>query len=788
MRHLIQYRTLVACSVTVVCLLAPVFADEPAVSYIFPAGGQRGTKVDFRVGGMYLHEGAALEMLGAGVTASARIVPTETIWFEGPVIPLPASQQKEDYPKDYSGQVDLAADAPLGLRRWRVSTSQGAAPSMKFVVGDLPEIVEQEIDGGPLPVQVTLPVTINGRIFPREDVDDWTFHAKAGEPIRAEVLSSRLGYPLEARLVLYGPAGRPLAEDVGSLAGDACLRATIPADGTYRLRIHDVNFGGLQHYVYRLNLTRGPYIERVYPLGGRRGGTVRLELDGQGVPVEAVEVAVPADAPSWYAARLPLAGGESNQVNLEIDDLDELLEREPNDLPRQAATLAAPAVANGRIGVAGDRDYWAFAAKRGDVFDVAVSSARLGSPLDAVLVVEDAAGKELLRAEESPGSQNDCRLRFTAPADGSFYVRVADRFASRGGQTFAYRLRITPAAAPDFRLTFAADALSLDRKSQAKLRVTAERLGGLTGPIKLAADGLPPGVSVQGGEIAANKPHADLTFVASQTSKIEAAHVVVRGTAEISGQAVTHTATLAGPPGEMTVDNVLLAVSMPTPFKIIGKYDLTFVPRGSTLVRHYAIDRGGFTGPLRVLPADRQARHLQGVTGPLITVPPGADECEYPLFLPPWMELARTSRSVVMAVGVVADTDGSQHTVSFTSQNQNEQIVALVGPGELSVHAERTSLECVPGGECEVRLRLARDRSLTGPTRVELVLPPHIHGIVAEPATVPSDAERAVLRIHCDREFGPLNMPLIVRATTEHGGRPVTAEAQLQLVGASRKP
>ncbi|HQU42410.1 MAG TPA: hypothetical protein PK867_06335, partial [Pirellulales bacterium] len=336
--------------------------------------------------------------------------------------------------------------------------------------------------------------------------------------------------------------------------------------------------------------------------------------------------------------------------------------------------------------------------------------------------------------------------------------------------------------------TLGVDALTVNRKSQSKLRVTAERLGGFAGPIKLVADSLPPGVTVQNSEIGANKVQADVTFVADETAKIEAIHVTLRGTAEIDGQPVTRTAALAAGPGEMTVDNVLLAVSMPTPFKIVGKYDLTFIARGSTLVRHYAIDRGGFAGPLRVSLADRQARHLQGVTGPVITVPPGADQCDYPVFLPPWMELARTSRSVVMAVGVVTDTDGRPHTVSFTSQNQNEQIVALVGPGELSVQAERTSLECVPGGECEVRLRLARDRSLTGPTRVELVLPPHIHGIVAEPATVPSDAERAVLRIHCDREFGPLNMPLIVRATTERGGRPVTAEAQLQLVGASRKP
>ena len=34
-----------------------------------------------------------------------------------------------------------------------------------------------------MPVRVALPVTINGRIFPREDVDDWTFNAKKGQAL-----------------------------------------------------------------------------------------------------------------------------------------------------------------------------------------------------------------------------------------------------------------------------------------------------------------------------------------------------------------------------------------------------------------------------------------------------------------------------------------------------------------------------------------------------------------------------------------------------------------------------
>ena len=766
------------------CLLlsgAAARGDEPAAAYIFPAGGQRGTKVEFRVGGMYLHEGAALEMLGPGVSASPRIVPVETIWFEGPIVPLPASQQKEDYPKDYSGSATIAADAPLGLRNWRVATSQGATPSLKFVVGDLPEVVEQETDGEPLPVAVTLPVTVNGRIFPREDVDEWEFEAKQGELVCAETMSARLGYPLRPRLVLVDAHDRPLAEDFASLDGDARLSAVIPADGRYRVRIDDVKFSGLQDYVYRLTLAKGPQVERAYPLGGRRGTKLSLAPSGPGIASEKLDIELPADAPESF--RLPLGASLSgvSSVFLDIDDLPELLETGPNDEPAVAATIQLPAVCNGRIETPGDKDCWACELGQGEVVEFDVRAARLGSPLDAVLVILDGEGKEVARADDQPNNQTDARLQFTAPKAGRYAARVEERFASRGGDAFAYRLRVS-APRPDFRLAFASDAVTLYRGATAKLRVSAERLGGFAGPIKLAVEGLPGGVNVAPAEVGANQPQADLTFTADAAAKIETARLRIVGAAEIDGQARSHAATLPTPRGEMPLDSVLLAVSLPTPFKVVGAYDITFVPRGGKLSRNYTIERNGFAGPLEVRLADRQTRHLQGVTGPAIVVPPEASACTYEVYLPPWMELGRTSRSIVMAVGLITDADGSRHTVSYTSQNQNEQIVALVGPGELSLQSDRASFAARPESTLEIPLRVLRGKSLAGPVKLDLIVPPHIHGLSADAVAVPQDADQALLKLRFAREFGPLNMPFTIRAVMDAGGRPAVAETKIELV------
>ena len=77
----------------VLTLLATASASSPGTSYIFPAGAQRGTTVRVIVGGRYLYEACAWNMLGTGVSVSKQITLAERqVWFEGPRIPMPASQ------------------------------------------------------------------------------------------------------------------------------------------------------------------------------------------------------------------------------------------------------------------------------------------------------------------------------------------------------------------------------------------------------------------------------------------------------------------------------------------------------------------------------------------------------------------------------------------------------------------------------------------------------------------------------------------------------------------------
>jgi hypothetical protein len=739
-------------------------ADPPVASYIFPAGGRVGTTVEVRVGGLNLPMSCPFAIHGPGVSADATLRRVETLWFEGPVLPLPDSQQAEDYPRDYAGQVRIANDAAPGVRHWRVWSAQGATSAKAFVVGALPELVEREVDGEHAAVLIRAPITVNGRIFPREDVDLWSFEARAGEPIRCEVNAARLGSPLDARLELFDPQGRRLTESDDALGDDPALQCLAPASGMYRVRIHDVGFRGGQDFVYRLTLTSRLAADACYPLGGRRGSAVNLELIGDGLCEETAEVRLP-ETHGDYVYR---PSEDSPPLILEVDDLPEILE----DEAEAASPVALPAVLNGRIGMPGDSDDWPILLRKGEAAELDLRAARLGSWLEARMVVRDAAGKEVARSEAPAGARTDPPLlRFTAPAEGTYLVRVEGRFRSRGGPRYAYRLRIGPPPAPDFRLTLAADTLALGRGAEGRLKIQAERTGGFSEPIHLEVSGLPKGVTVTGTEIPANQGGTELVFKAEATAPIEGAAVTVRGSATVGPRV----AARPGPRGGAEVDTVLLAIMVPTPFKIVADPDFRWIPRGTVYHRRYRIERGGFAGPIEVRLADRQARHLQGVTGPTLVVPADASEFDYPVTLPPWMEIGRTSRTVVMGTGVLEEGDGRKVEVTYSSVQPNEQAIAVVGPGRLGLEADRESVTVAPGAPAKIHVRLARGKDLNGAATVRLVLPAHGQGIAAAPVEIPEGQSEATLEIRGEGSESE-RIPALVRATVMDHGEPVVAE------------
>ncbi len=791
-------RGTVAAVATAMLIASPLAAApyyHPVASYIFPAGAQRGTDVELRIGGLFLHDQPHFELVGAtttnGIKAPRTLTRAEEVWFQGPMVTRPVSNGPKDYPVDYAGHAEVDEDVSLGTYYWRLWNAQGVTSAKPFIVGDLPEVVEAEIDGRPLPQEVDLPVTVNGRIYPHEDVDLWSFACKRGRDYSVEVTARLIASPLDARIEVVGPEGRSVAEAIGTRSQDARLHFRAVADGLHTLRIHDIGFAGAQDHVYRMTIVEGATAEWIYPLGGRKGSRVEFvagdtSTDGsRELYRNAVELPR-IDAPA-YTYRFRIGEQRSNQVTFQVSDVPETLEHEPNDTVSNAGSLALPGVANGRVDRGKDVDVWAFAATAGSVVRLEIFGHRLGTKLDALLRLTNAAGEEVAAADDTAGT-TDAALEFSVPADGTYYAHVRDRYASRGGVEFAYRLNALLRDAPDLVLKFGADAITVDRAGKGGLSIQAERRGGLSGPIALEVEGLPPGVSVTGAEIAADKSQTSLAFSVAADAPLDSSQLRVRGRASHGGFHFSRSAEFRLGGGLGTIDHARLAIGLKTPFalKSEGPY-YKRATRGDTQWITFALERGGFDGPLEVRLCDRQRRHLQGARGGVLTIPAGVERFDFPFYLATEMESPRTARVLIQASGVV-EVDGKRHVVCYADSERTQGVLNIVAP-RLDLQLMHETVVLWPGASATLPFTVLRGPELTVPMRCELILPAHIRGVTAAPVVLPADASRGELRLQAGADAGPFNMPLTIRAAAQHDGdRRTIAEAEFEIVWRAAAP
>jgi WD40 repeat protein/mono/diheme cytochrome c family protein len=89
---------------------------------------------------------------------------------------------------------------------------------------------------------------------------------------------------------------------------------------------------------------------------------------------------------------------------------------------------------------------------------------------------------------------SDSRLRFSAPADGAYLVRVADS-RGEGGERHAYRLLIREAR-PDFAAFLEGQNPAIPAGSGRNFTVRIDRIDDFDGPVRVDITGLPPGFSV----------------------------------------------------------------------------------------------------------------------------------------------------------------------------------------------------------------------------------------------------------------------------------------------------
>ena len=402
-------------------------AAPPSVDAIYPAGGQRGSEVALRIVGKV--EAKALEFWASDSGITWRATGSgEAPW-----------------------RLSISRETAPGAHWLRFYNAEGSALPQLFVVGQWKERQEEEPNDSHLASDkvTTLPLTLNGVLAKRGDVDAFAITLEKGQTLRAEVMAYRLDAPI-----------------------DPLLRLT-DSEGNFLAWNHD-QFSSLD-----------PLLE----YRATRTGAHILMISG---------FVYPPQARSYFS------GSSQTIYRIALSLLPPSKPAVPTSEPSE---ITLPAKVSGLIQEARAEDRYRFQAVKDTTYLVSLKAQSINSPLDACLSVRDADDRKLAENDDSRGA--DPALIWKAPADGPYLLTVRD-LRRHGGPDYHYELALEEAL-PSLEATVASHAYSMKAGGAAlSIPVKLVRAHGHARPVTITLHGLPHCLDCQALTIPGTTSEANL--------------------------------------------------------------------------------------------------------------------------------------------------------------------------------------------------------------------------------------------------------------------------------------
>ena len=760
-------------------------AEPPRITAMVPAGVCRGVTTE-------------VEIAGSDLVGNPRWLGSFSAGIE-PVEPAPRPGDG----KSWRCRITPAATVPVGVYLVRVATDGGLSNPFLFAVDQVPHCAEVEENSSfGLAQPVETPVIVEGQAS-GADVDYFRFSGRKGDRVVIDAVCARIGSGVDPslRLSTLGRRFVAAADDSPGLITDARLFAELPSDGDYVVELADTRYQGAGPRTnYRLLIgTALPAPATLFPLGGRRGETVRFELTGGTLPgpasvfadltLDRLPGAEPGRVTPWITEASiglvdPVAVGGWWVRDLEalpplaVGEYPE--HREPTDPAAGPLRVTLPAVLNGRIETPGDTDSLVVAVTPGQKVRVAVEAAALGSLLDGVLQVRGANNAVLANDDDSalparaklppvdpkkpPILSVDPEVMVAVPA-GTTEITVALRdLGNDGGSRFPYRLTVE-AVPPGFSvLATTPDQVNIPRGGTAAIGVEVERRD-WTGPITVTIADPPPGLTVHPGLIPAGQTVGSLTLSATPEASFDPTTLRLVGEATgpagaISAAATrtmilarqadfaTEVVTRVGLPAAPAAPAPVTLAGPSTPVEVVLGYAGTLPVRATRTpgAEDVVLTFGSLpTIPNLAVAADPKlaARALDGT----ITLNTNPDTIPGPVVL------------VCTGKGKFGDRD---RTIAMPAVTLN-----VVRPTEVA--GTLTRVEVFAGGSAEARGQIVRRGPCREPVTVQLdALPP---GLQASPVVVPPGATDFAIKITATAKAAPTEATAQVKLACKIGPR-----------------
>jgi hypothetical protein len=720
----------------------------PKIKFLFPPGAQRGTEVDVEFRGEYMPQGCQLSSAQAGLV-------------------LRPSDAGDRY------YFTIAADSVAGPREIRLSSVQGASAPFPFLIGELPEIIHSDADE---PRDLTLPVTANGRLDAKGDIDEYFVTLSAGAQIVCAASTQAIRSPVDPMLRLLDHDGNILATSGPHRSADALLVFRAAKEGRYRLQVFDFQMAGSARHIYRLTVTDGAWLDYAVPHGLVRDLETVVKVKGWNLPSAQegfVELKIPPQPVGQFHLTLP---GSSNRLTLPVGENPEVTEIEPNNIADNAMELPFPSTVNGRLQDPEDLDVYSCPAKKGERFVIDVDSADLKFETDVVMTVSNEAGKPLSEVDDTKTSP-DPGISFTAPADGRYFISIRDR-SGDGSDDYIYRLHLSPLR-PDVTARVNVPSLMLHSGQTVNLPVRVTRVDGLASELEITAVGLPAGVEVTPQPVPAKTPATiQLPFVVADTTApiSSLVQIVVRDAK--AGPSSDRIAMIAESAAAKSGSRDLwLAVSPEIPFTLSIAGPILDAPQMAGFPFPVKVTRKeGFAGVIRLVGVEPDRRGtLIPLTG---QIPALSDAGTIPLVIQHEVTEGTTHRSRVMGVAEVPGLDGKVHRVFHVAKGA---MAVGCAPSLLTMSTEPGILIRRPGEVQQIEVRLMR-RVTMQPVTIRLSLPPEVVGIECDPVKVGADQDRATLMLRfAPNATVPRRVSIGIEAESSRDGLPIYGKCRFRL-------
>ena len=766
----------------------------PSVASISPAGLERGSTAAFTIEGRNLSGATDVIFDAPGMSGKVTRIADVTEQIKapragedlGPQVPLGKKQTA-------TLEVTVAKDALPGIHRFRVKTPLGTTNTVAFAIGMLPEVKQRErmpFDSAVSAQLVDLPATLVGKIAVPGEEERYEFHGKAGEEMVFRVLASQLGSELASMLVLSDSSGQILATTGKSEdRPDAALTYKVPQDGQYTLTIADRDRGGGGGYFYRLDAGPLPYITGYFPLGVRAGTAAEVSVEGVNLGgIRGIKANPPSSASGWTTIPVEVGTGASRAINeprLEVGNEPEIAEQEPNNTITQAQTVSVPVTINGHIdgGVRAngqpDEDYFRFRASKGKQLSIDVAAARLGSPLDSVIEVLDAAGKAIPRAtirclnqttttlSDRDSRTTGIRLVSTAELREGDYLMVGDELNQIDSIPDQPDADTNLKGMDDLRLAYLG---------------TSSDVHAINTPV-YKAQILPPDAEFPSNGL----PVFHLTWRNDDGGPGYGADSKLDFVAPADGEYLLHLKDVRGMEGEDFAYRLTIREAAPD-YRLKAEPANPNIPRGgSTPVTVSVVAVRDFDGPIEI-----QTSGLpQGVSASAATIMPGQDSTVIVLSADPDAPLdARPA-----PIEIVGHTMINGHDLARTANSDGEtgqplQLASIVPPPDVVVTTEPRQVSIEPGKETTVTLHVERHNGFKGriPCSVEN-LPPGVRVVnVGLNGVLVTEAQSSrTFTLRAEDWAQPIKQPIYVVAMVESNSPTRHPSAPLLLQVAANK-